>query len=152
MQGGLEIPCQLKFETADDALMSKAYKLLKRYHEKDESELLSQPSKKIKLEDKENFDTATITKGKDLSPTVWLSLKHPVVTLYVEDKDAITSGQQLHNLHILFDQCLLKHQFPEVQGLSSTLIQSRLCFDVQEFVQICYIRNKSLDCCFKHAV
>ena len=123
--------------------MSKAHKLLNRYHKKEESELLSQPSKKIKLEDKENVDTATIVKDKDLSPaTVWLSLKDPVVTLYVEDKDAITSGQQLHDLHILFGQCLLKHQFPEVQDLSCTLIQSRLRFNVQkEFVQICYIRN-----------
>ena len=140
VQGGLEIPCQLKFETADDTLMSKTGKLLNRYKEKEDSSVsFSQPSKKIKLEDKENFDSATT---KDLSPTVWLSLKAPVVTLYVQDREAITSGQQLHDLHILFGQCLLKHQFPEVQGLSCTLIQSRLRFNVQmEFVQICHVRN-----------
>ena len=65
MQGGLEIPCQLKFETVDDALMSKAHKLLNCYQEKEEgSESLSQPSKKIKLEDKENFDSASMTKAR----------------------------------------------------------------------------------------
>ena len=116
VQGGLEIPCQLKFETSDNALMSKAHKLLNRYQEKEDgSELLSQPSKKIKLEDKEHFDSASMTSSKDLSPMEWLSLKDPVVTLYVQDKEAITSGQLLHDLHILFGQCLLKRQFPEVQ-------------------------------------
>ena len=58
VQGGLEIPCLLKLETMDDALMSKARKLLDYCQEKDsDSESLAQPSKKIKLEDKENFDT-----------------------------------------------------------------------------------------------
>ena len=144
VQGGLEIPCQLKLETTDDVLMSKAQKLLIRCQEKEaSSESLSQPSKKIKLEDKENFDSSTMTKSKDLSPDVWLSLRDPgVVTLHVQDKEAITSSQKLHDLHILFGQCLLKRQFPEVQGLSCTLIQSRLRFDIQkEFVQICHIRN-----------
>ena len=81
-------------------------------------------------------------KSKDLPPKVWLRLRDPVVTLYVQDKEAITNKQQLHDLHILFVQCLLKRQFPEVQGLSCTLTQSRLRFDIQkEFVQICHIRN-----------
>lgn len=73
---------------------------------------------------------------------VWLSLKDPTITLSVQDKEAITSGKQLSDLHILYGQCLLKRQFPEVQGLSCTLLQTQLKFDIQkEFVQICHIRN-----------
>ena len=56
MQGGLEIPCLLKLETTDSALMTKASKLLDCCQEKDEeSESQGQPPKKIKLEDKENL-------------------------------------------------------------------------------------------------
>ena len=140
LQGGLEIPCILKLETTDDVLMSKARKLLDCCQEKEDSRSLGLPSKKIKLEDKENFDRVTMTKNKNTK--VWLSLKDPTVTLSVQDKEAITIGQQLNDLHILYGQCLLKRQFPEVQGLSCTLTQSRLQFDIQkQFVQICHIRN-----------
>ena len=144
MQGGLEIPCLLKLETTDSALMTKASMLLDCCQEKDEeSESQGQPPKKIKLEDKENFDGNIVTMPKENQNTeVWLSLKNPAVTLSVQDKEAITSGQQLNDLHILYGQCFLKHQFPGVQGLSCPLTQSRLQYDTEkEFVQICHIRN-----------
>ena len=102
--------------------MSKARKLLDCCQEKEDCKSLGQPSKKIKLEDKENFDSANVTENKITK--VWLSLKDPTITLSVQDKEAITSGKQLSDLHIPYRQCLLKRQFPEVQGLSCTLLQT----------------------------
>ena len=140
----MEISCLLKLETTDDALISKARTLLDYCQEKDyDSESLAQPFKKIELEDNENFDSNSVTMSTEKNNTeVWLSLKDPTVTLSVQDKEAISSGQQLNDLHILYGQCLLKRQFPSVQDLSCILTQSRLKFDIQkEFVQICHIRN-----------
>ena len=127
VQGGLEIPCMLKLETTDDALMSKACTLLNYCQEKDyDFESLAQPSQKIKLEDKENFGSNRVTMPTEKNNTeVWLSLKNSTVTLSVQDKEAISSGQQLSDLHILCRQGLLKRQFPGVQDLSCTLTQSR---------------------------
>ena len=42
----------------------------------------------------------------------------------------------------MFAQTLLKHQFPGVQGLSCTLTQNRLRFDInKDIVQVCHVRN-----------
>ena len=62
--------------------------------------------------------------------------------LYDCDNQGIVKGHKLNDLHILFGQSLLKNQFPEVQGLSCTLTQSRLRFDMEkDIVQICHVRN-----------
>ena len=51
VQGGLEIPYILQLEITDDVLMSKTCKLLDCCQEKEDSESLRLPSRKIKLED-----------------------------------------------------------------------------------------------------
>ena len=129
-QGGLEIPCALIFESDNDSLISKVQKMLD--HFPTESEV---PAKRIKLENDKNETNAQV-------PAVWLSLKEAHITLYSSDKEAIFRGERLNDLHILFGQALLKQQFPGVQGLSCTLTQNRLRFDIdREIAQVCHVRN-----------
>ena len=108
------------------------------YHSEKQKSEIETPSKKIKLENKENEGG-----GNKISPDcLWVSLKDSRIELYDCDNQGIVKGHKLNDLHILFGQSLLKNQFPEVQGLSCTLTQSRLRFDMEkDIVQICHVRN-----------
>ena len=98
-QGGLEIPCMLTFrgEAKDIEKIRKLvrYALSLRPEAATEDE---PPNKKIK------FDT------QDGS---------------VCETEGILSGDKLSDLHINFAQKLLKQQFPWVNGLQCTLLQSK---------------------------
>ena len=60
------------------------------------------------------------------------------------DKEALLRGGRLNDIHILFAQTLLNQQFPEIQGLSFTLTQDRLRFDInKDIVQVCHVRNNN---------
>ena len=99
------------------------------------------PAKRIKLDDKEN-DRNETNADKEILHTVWLSSKEAHITLYNSDKEAILRGERLNDIHILFAQTLLKQQFPGVQGLSCTLTQDRLRFDIdKDIVQVCHVQN-----------
>ena len=79
---------------------------------------------------------------KEILRTVWLSLKEAHLTLYNSDKEAILRGDRLKDTHILFAQTFLKKQFPTVQGLSCTLTQDCLRFDInKDIVQVCHVRS-----------
>ena len=43
------------------------------------------------------------------------------ITLTDDDKDVITKGSELTDMHINFFQQLLRQQFPSIQGLRSSL-------------------------------
>ena len=149
-QGGLEIPCLLRFDSDNDTLISKMKKMLDNLKkqeeelkaaEKQQEEGMEAPSKRIKLEDKEN-DRNEINAEKENPPTVWLSLKEARITLYSSDKAELLRGEKLNDLHILFAQTLLRQQFPGVQGLKCTLTQNQLRFNIgAEIVQVCHVRN-----------
>ena len=73
---------------------------------------------------------------------MWLSSKEAHITLYNGDKEAILRGERLNDIHILFAQTLLKQKFPGVQGLTCTLTQDRLRFDIdKDIVQVCHVQN-----------
>ena len=55
-------------------------------------------------------------------PQRWV--QHGDILLNTEDKAGFISGQQLNDEHINFAQKLLKAQFPCLNGLRSTLLQS----------------------------
>ena len=138
-QGGLEIPCLLTFEVNDESLISKIKKMLDQCQKQEEKSEV--PAKRIKLDGKEN-DRNETNADKEILRTVWLSSKEAHITLYNSDKEAILRGERLNDIHILFAQTLLKQQFPGVQGLSCTLTQDRLRFDIdKDIVQVCHVRN-----------
>ena len=60
--------------------------------------------------------------GTEEEPQRWV--QHGDILLSTEDKAGIISGQQLNDEHINFAQKLLKAQFPCLNGLHSTLLQS----------------------------
>ena len=109
------IPCKLKLETINDVLMSNIHVFEHLQKKEDGSESLTQPSKKIMLEDKENSDSVNM-KSKDLFPKVW----HSAVTLHIQDKETLLEGSRFMTC-TFFWECLLKQQFPDLQSLSCTL-------------------------------
>ena len=135
-QGGLEIPCLLIFEISNEALISKIKKMPDQCQKQEEESEV--PAKRIKLENKENDRNEANAEV----PIVWLSLNKARITLYSSDKEALLRGERLNDIHILFAQTLLRQQFPGVQGLSCTLTQNRLRFDIdKDIVQVCHVRN-----------
>ena len=64
----------------------------------------------------------------------------------VQDKEAITSGQQLHDLHILFGQCLLTGF-----ELYTDTISAKIRYTNGVYTDLPH-QEQSLDCYFKHAV
>ena len=111
-QGGLEIPCILKFD-GDEKDVAKIDKLIKYARHKnikvstdatvtlDETE---PPEKKMKLADS-NRTHSGVGNGPET--------------------ETISCGGKLSDLHINYAQQLLKGQFPNLNGLQSTLFQSK---------------------------
>ena len=117
-QGGLEVPCTLRFQSN-----AKDVNNVKRIIEATlatRSTPLSPPSKKRKLESKPSHT-------KEIEDTqaseTWVRLGSIVLTN--RDKVCITGGEKLSDLHINFAQKLLKMQFLDLNGLRSTLLQSK---------------------------
>ena len=119
---------------------SKIKKMLDQCQKQEEE--MEVPAKRIKLENKEN-DRNEINAEEENLPTIWLSLKEARIALHSSDKEAILRGERLNDIHILFAQTLLRQQFPGVQGLSCTLTQNRLRFDIdkERVVQVCHVRQ-----------
>ena len=106
--GGLEIPCLLIF-TGKRADVNKAEKLLSL-----PLALADQSGMpKFKLQDSSSSS----------SDKVWLRLGG--IVLKLTEKNIITTGGKLTDLHMDFAQKLMKKQFPLLKGLRSTLLQSR---------------------------
>ena len=112
-QGGLEIPF-LSIFTAKRADVNKAEKLLSLpLALADQSGM--PPLKKPKLQD----SSSSLSEPDK----VWLRLGGSVLKL--TEKNIITSGEKLTDLHVDFAQKLMKKQFRLLKGLRSTLLQSR---------------------------
>lgn len=139
LQGGLEIPCVLLFE-GDEMLVKKVKRLLHHSEEKEKEEksgVVETPSKKIKLEDNGKKDCIS-----EADLTEWLFLNSSMIKLYMNDKCTILEGRQLNDRHMTFAQNLLKCQFPNIQGLTCTLMQTQIRFNnEQNFVQILHVRQ-----------
>ena len=105
-QGGLEVPCILKFE-GEEKDISKLDKLIKYANIKKKSgtgnETGEPPEKKVKLT------------GSDVA----------VVNPSSPETETISCGRKLSDLHINYAQQLIKKQFPNLNGLQSTLYQSK---------------------------
>ena len=99
-QGGLEIPCLLKFE-GDVKYVAKAEKLIKYALSTSTTRNENEPTKK-----KKKLENATDVNS---SP----------------ETESIVCGRNLSDLHINFAQQVLKKQFPKLGGLQSILLQSK---------------------------
>jgi hypothetical protein len=72
--------------------------------------------------------------------TLWLQCKD--ITLVVNDKSTIESGERLQDQHLNFGQRLLKESFPDINGLRLTLLQDKShTHPVSNAVQILFVRG-----------
>ena len=66
---------------------------------------------------------------------IWVQLRRN--TLMMEDKFIIEGGLRLTDKHINFASCLISHQFPQIGGLRTTILQTRYyCFPSQSIQAI----------------
>ena len=124
-QGGLEVPCELKFkgEPNDVAKVRKLLTVGSSTTPNAETTEIEQPKKKIKMEpDLISVEDVVIKNGN--CSTTWLSFNH--IKLTEADRDIVTMGEQLTDKHINFAQFILKKQFVKLLGLQSTVLLSNL--------------------------
>lgn len=143
IQGGLEVPCKLQFDSPTTALLSRVKKLL-FYCEvtTTQSTVIGheptndvQLPKKIKLEDNVSMATTSAT-----TDTKWILFEH--FMLMELHKSTIENGDWLEDAHINFAQKLLKHQFPNSIGLLSTNYQNKFKLTMtSNLVQILHCRG-----------
>ena len=64
------------------------------------------------------------------------------INLDLRDKNTITSGKKMTDMHINAAQQLLKRQFKNINGLQSTLLQKKLPLEsIENAIQILHVRN-----------
>lgn len=112
-QGGLEIPCVLTFRSEKERDSAKVKKLVMAalHPIPDEN---TPPRKKAKI-----CDTNVVSQ----SDKIWVQMNR--IRLTTADKQIISSGRKLNDLHINFAHHILKHKFPSLKGLQNTLYQSK---------------------------
>uniref|UniRef100_A0A1X7TR33 Uncharacterized protein n=1 Tax=Amphimedon queenslandica TaxID=400682 RepID=A0A1X7TR33_AMPQE len=139
IQGGLEIPCLLLIE-GESMVIDKVKQLLVLCD--DVSGFVENPpSKKRKTAEVIDVDDCDESDDSESDlDSCWV--RHGRFKLTVDEKVIIESGGILNGKHINFAQHLLKSQFPETQGLDSTLLQNRLKLNShQSVVQILHSRT-----------
>jgi len=136
-QGGMEIPCQLKFSIDDSKSLQKVKMLLTEdSNGKDHAKALllsSKPSCKaialasVDLESSSSSDdsmSVQSTFATDGDADIWVQYDRR--RLNVNDKIILQRGDELSDKHIQFAQKLIYEQFPLIGELFSTLLQEKL--------------------------
>ena len=119
-QGGLEIPCLLRFE-GGARVTEKAKKLVESALSTTTTVL--QAGKKRKVSN----TPVLLDFTEDCSRIVdkeWVQFGKGLV-LTTADKEHILAGEKLNDRHIDFAQNILKEQFCTIRGLQSTLLQEK---------------------------
>ena len=134
-QGGLEVPCTLIF-TGAGKYIAKVQKLVQlarssgldvSFSASEPGSLPEQPNKKLKTE-------------KDASSEdSWLQLDG--LTLSQFDRNALCDGKRLNDNHINLSQALLRKQFPSIDGLKLTLLQTKQQTKIKHGLQIIHSRG-----------
>lgn len=129
-QGWLETPCVLKFEGGVKEEVAKAEKLIK-------AALMSSASQDETKSPRKRKDAPTNTKGRDGTRSLRKERYHVLPEqkkkkLFHVNKEqlhaveaSITKGDLLSDLPINLAQHFLQSQFPQIEGLQSTLLQSK---------------------------
>lgn len=133
-QGGLEVPCILIF-SGEAVLVDKVKNLIDDINKEEGDSKASitspdsePPCKKTKVSDNEKS-----------SEEEWMRLDR--IVLKIADKETITKGAELHDLHIEMYQKLLKIQFPNLMGLSSSLKVLPMGSWTDNYVQVYHCRS-----------
>ena len=118
VQGGLEVPCELKF--VGDKHIEKVKKLIKDAHAITNEDKVTPPEKKLKLKSAANIkkeppDMDIVPVNHSQSEQVWLRRGRYVLTIL--EKGMILQGMQLNDRIINVAQQLLHKQFPHIVGL-----------------------------------
>jgi hypothetical protein len=123
VQGGLEVPCVLRFK-GDGKRIAKVKAL----------------SKKRKIDSLDGVGGCTNSTG-DSTRHCWV--RQGGIVLATTDKEHILSGKKLNDLHINLAQSMLKQQFSELAGLKSTLLQTKkhTVEEKKEQIQIVHSRG-----------
>ena len=143
-QGGMEIPCQLKF-TGDDT--QKIKRLLEEdQKDKDHAKGSLDPSISSCTTSKPAYvepelESSTSSRDSCVSVQATLDLhvnggteiwvQHDRTRLNVNDKIILEEGEELSDKHIQFAQKLIKEQFPSFGGLFSPLLQDK-CYNLHD--------------------
>lgn len=131
-QGGMEIPCLLKFR-GNNNILQKIKQLLQRDKDEDiNAEVpVKEPPAKIFKPELSSTSSKTIfhTNGD-----IWVRCHRGVLSN--SDKGILQNGDELSDKHIQFAQKLIKEQFPHISELCSTFLQDRCYNFSQNSVQI----------------
>lgn len=123
-QGGLELPCVLKFIGPSAKLKSLLDKapIIKGYVACSSEPFDEPPSKKGKLV--EHSDTScSCSSGPAPEPVVWINIHG--YALSSADRRILVEGNMLNDMTINSSQAVLKHQFSIAEGLNSSLLQHK---------------------------
>lgn len=122
VQGGLEIPCVLRFE-GDTKVTAKAKRLVESALLAPTVDLLA--SKKRKVEDASTvLPDTTEDCSSEVTEKEWVRFGKGLVLTFA-DREHILAGEKLNDRHINLAQNMLKQQFSEIGGLQSTLLQAK---------------------------
>ena len=120
-QGGLELPCILKFR-GESKYIDKIKILLPTAPSEHNDE---PPTKKRKTPNQEIIvDEDLEPTFSTLIPSCWVSFSNLILT--DEDQAILTEGRELNDKHIHFAQLLIKNQFRNIDGLMSPVLFSRI--------------------------
>ncbi|XP_064388500.1 uncharacterized protein LOC135336575 [Halichondria panicea] len=116
VQGGLEIPCVLKFE-GDIKLVNKVIKLAK-IHNKSDCTAVDSNAEELPTIKEESDDTdEELPVNKKVCTVNGVNI--------ADLTEIISEGGQLTDLHMEYAQKLLKKQFPHINGLQPTVCLTR---------------------------
>ncbi len=124
-QGGLEVPCFYTFIWSFGTIkeIEKVQKLTSTA-----PSLIEPPMKKAKNDVKGRLKASSgnhdnSVDDDDPDEHVWIDLDGHIVT--VSDEKSIINSKRLNDRHIYFAHKLLCKQFPNIEGLGNTLLQSK---------------------------
>lgn len=128
-QGGLEVPCKLKFYTKDKSKADKTEKLIKNSLSKNIADKITAVDARIS-----NHPETGTSKSQNVSASISLAsinldsdVEQPAKKQKIGSKEVeeIIMGNELSDLHVNMAQNLLKAQFPQFNGFCSTLLQGK---------------------------
>ena len=131
-QGGLEVPCMLRFEGhPKDVLKLKKLVIPQRKSDGGNTDLpMQKPVKKRKIDLNPSItiieDSINSEDEDGATTSVWLSDPFSHIELTQKDRSAIVMGNWLNDNHINLAQEILKRQFKTLSGLQSTLRLTKL--------------------------
>ena len=138
-QGGLEIPCVLKFISKDEKELAKTEKLVEPALKTKSTGISKHSSRNSACVIPSNHTgdptlACEVTEKENVNPNSFVDLtenhdndvESPAKKKKVNDYERIIMGEELSDIEINYAQQLLKMQHPKFSGFHSTLLQGRI--------------------------